>query len=320
MFVLLATVISSSLVVAKENELPRAKLTVRVIDEAGQTVANAQVRIGFMEKTSTELPAMAVGLTDKAGEFTAEGNSTIVLDADVRKEGYYLGGPPRVMFKALTNDMWYPWNPTVQATIRKIENPIPMYAKNIDSKIPETAKPCGYDLQAGDWVMPYGKGKTADFIFSWTNSPDPKFEWDGTAILAFSDPLDGLQEADLHQYTNTVFRWPRQAPDIGYQNSFTARYAWPKYGNGKSVMTFDPGGLSQAYFFRVRTVEQEGKIVSGLYGKIKGGIEIYPQADQTCVLRFRYYLNPTPLDRNMKFDLKRNLFTNLPFLEEPRTP
>ena len=33
-----------------------------------------------------------------------------------------------------------------------------------------------------------------------------------------------------------------------------------------------------------------------------------------------YCLNPTPLDRNMEFDLKQNLFKNLKFDERPRNP
>lgn len=304
--------------VAQQNELPKARLTVRVLDDAGTPVVNAQVKIHFRDK-GYELPAMAVGETDVAGEFTAEGYSAIALEAEVQKDGYYPSGTPTVTFKTITNGMWYPWNPTVQATMRKIENPIPMYAKVLHSNIPEVGKSCGYDLQVGDWVMPYGKGKTSDIIFAWTNHPSPKLDYDGTAILTFSHPLDGIQEADLHQYTNT-FRWPRQSPEMGYQRSLTACNSWPKGGNGKSVMTFNPDGLSEAYFFRVRTVEQDGKIVSALYGKIIGGVEIYPKSNGTCMLRVRYYLNPTPLDRNMEFDLKRNLFTDLPFDQRPRCP
>jgi len=306
-------------IVAQQNELPRAKLTVRVLDEAGKPVVNAQVRIQFLNKTSGD-PAMSIGPTDLAGEYTAEGNSTIALSADVKKDGYYGSATSAYLFKTLTNGVWYPWNPTVQTAVRKIENPIPMYAKVMHSKIPEMDKACGYDLEIGDWVAPYGKGTTSDFILTWTNRTVPNFDFDGTAILTFSNPLDGIQEADLHQFTNTVFRWPRQAPEISYQTSFTARYAWPAHGNGESVMTFNPDGLSQAYFFRVRTVEQDGKIVSAHYGKIIGGLEIFPKSDRTCMVRFRYYLNPTPLDRNMEFDLKQNLFKNLSYDQQPRFP
>lgn len=316
---LLTIAISLNEIVAQQNELPKAKLTVYVTDESGQPVANAQVKIHFMDK-GYEIPAMAVGMTDIAGKFTGEGYSAIVLEADVRKDGYYLSGTPTITFKAITNGMWYPWDPITQATLRKIEDPIPMYAKVVYSKIPEMGKPCGYDLEIGDWVAPYGKGTTSDFIFTCTNHSAPDFDFDGTAILTFANPLDGIQAADLRQFTNTAFRWPRRAPETDYQTSLTSRYARSEHGNGQSVMTFNPDGRSQAYFFRVRTAEQDGKIVGALYGKVIGGLEIYPKANQACVLRFRYYLNPTSLDRNMEFDLKQNLFEKLPYDQQPRSP
>ena len=37
-------------------------------------------------------------------------------------------------------------------------------------------------------------------------------------------------------------------------------------------------------------------------------------------LRFTYYLNPTPNDRNMEFDPKRNLFQNLKSTEQVNMP
>jgi len=31
--------------------------------------------------------------------------------------------------------------------------------------IPEIQKTCGFDLEVGDWLAPYGKGKVADFYY-----------------------------------------------------------------------------------------------------------------------------------------------------------
>ena len=63
----------------------------------------------------------------------------------------------------------------------------------------------------------------------------------------------------------------------------------------------------QNYFFRVRTVKKDKKIISAHYGKIDRDIEFWGNEK----LRFTYYLNPTPLDRNMEFDPKRNLLKGL---------
>jgi hypothetical protein len=74
------------------------------------------------------------------------------------------------------------------------------------------------------------------------------------------------------------------------------------------------------YYFRVRTVVQEGQIVSALYGKLSQGFFIGATNPTNTNVRTCYYLNPTPLDRNMEFDLKQNLFKNLKPGEQPRRP
>jgi hypothetical protein len=60
----------------------------------------------------------------------------------------------------------------------------------------------------------------------------------------------------------------------------------------------------------VRTVLDEmGNIKSAHYGKIYGDF-----------MQFKYYLNPTPNDRNIEFDPKRNLLKNLKAMEQVREP
>jgi hypothetical protein len=60
--------------------------------------------------------------------------------------------------------------------------------------------------------------------------------------------------------------------------------------------------------------------VSALYGKLWEGFQIGAENSNKCIVRLSYYLNPTPLDRNMEFDLKRNLLKNVGEFEEPRRP
>lgn len=76
----------------------------------------------------------------------------------------------------------------------------------------------------------------------------------------------------------------------------------------------------QKFFFRVRTIERDGRIVSALYGKLSEGFQLAPKNASVCRIRLCYYVNPKPLDRNMEFDLKQNLFKNLKFTEQPRKP
>ena len=76
----------------------------------------------------------------------------------------------------------------------------------------------------------------------------------------------------------------------------------------------------QKFYFRVRTIEKDGKLVSAFYGKLSAGLEMLIPNQQEVRIVLNYFLNPTPLDRNMEFDLKQNLFKNLKFDEQPRKP
>ena len=52
-----------------------------------------------------------------------------------------------------------------------------------------------------------------------------------------------------------------------------------------------------------------------------GFVEFDPRGSKTSYIRFTYYLNPTPNDRNLEFDPTRNLMTNFGKGEEsPREP
>ena len=119
-------------------------------------------------------------------------------------------------------------------------------------------------------------------------------------------------------------RWERAAPESGYVSSHQIRFVNrdPK-DKIKSEITFDADEAATrklGYFFRVRTVENGGKIISANYGKIVGDIAIDLRDSQTCRVSFTYYFNPQASDRNLEWDPKQNLLTGLSNLESPRQP
>ncbi len=302
---------------------PQAKVTVRVIEEDRQPIPGVTASFVFGGQYDYQYTLVRVtGETDASGLFTGQGYTYGRFGHDLRKDGYYMGSAPIPIFRDAKDGHWQPWGATNTVILRRIENPVPVCAKKVRADIPDVGKPCGYDLEAGDWMAPYGRGKTADFIVTLTNRHyESRRVFDVDATITFSNPFDGIQETQLpKEYAVSQFKWPRQAPDAGYQSSFTARCTQFPDGGQTSIRTFNPDGTGQAYFFRIRTVEQNGKIVSALYGKIDSGIVLDPRRAKLCKMFFTYYLNPTPLDRNMEFDLKRNLFTSLPDEEQPRLP
>ena len=115
----------------------------------------------------------------------------------------------------------------------------------------------------------------------------------------------------------------RLAPETGYeplhQISFVSR-EFPTHVDRKKSFEDSSKEFEQGYFFRVRTVEQNGRIIAANYGKITGDIGIDPRDSKTCLIAFTYYFNPTSLDRNIEWDPKRNLLQGLSREEMPTAP
>ncbi len=288
--------------------LPRARVTVHVIGEDGQPIPDAKVTFSFHVPLPNNPTGVIIGSTDTNGNFTAESEMSIGgLGNGITKDGYYFGGASIPTFTRHIGDHWQPWDQTYTTVLRKIKNPIPMYVCSMGSDIPQVGVPCGYDLEEGDWVAPYGKGKTADFIVTLTNRIYNAFQdFDVSAIITFPNDGDGIQEVQLpEEFANSQFKWPREAPETGYQTQLVIRNAlFPSSQNKQPITTWKE---HQTYFFRVRTAKQGNQIVSALYGKINSGISLEPRGAKLCDFGFIYYLNPTSLDRNMEWDPQKNL-------------
>jgi hypothetical protein len=309
--------IAAAKVVNNELSLPEAKVTARIIGEDGQPIAGAKVRFVFAGKYDEKQIVYVEGLTDGNGLFTGEGATTGQLGTDITKDGYYHGAVAVPTFTGVVGGRFQPWDATATTVLRKIVHPISMYAKNAWITIPEVDKPCGYDLEVGDWVAPYGQGKAADLVMILNRKYTDLETYDVSLHVSFSNPDDGVQETKLPEdWRGSHFKWPRQAPENGYLSTLFVR-ANRESRDNPSQNTENEG---KPYYFRVRTILRDGQVMSALYGKMTKGFFLAPLASKTCKIQINYYLNPTPLDRNMEFDVKQNLFTGLKYEEQPRNP
>lgn len=310
--------VAATNVVVNKFELPKVKLTVKVLDEAGSPFFGANVQLNFQDRI-TGKGVLVQGETDHDGLFTGEGNCNGMIGGSVLKDGYYRSGFP---FK-ITGDQdgkWLPWNPTCETVLRPISKPVALYAKKVQTQLPELDKPCGYDLEEADWVTPYGKGLKSDFIFTLHQEDRGVQDYDLIGELTFKNSLDGLLDVPKPVAAYSEFKWERQAPESGYQPKFQLQNSWHKEKGITQSFKFG-NNKWEGCFFRVRTVEQDGKIVSARYGKIRGGIAVYPDSkSEKPKIVFTYYFNPTPNDRNLEWDQKRNLFGGLTDMETPREP
>ena len=254
------------------------------------------------------------GTTDARGMFRWPSDS--VQEVTLSKSGYYdtKGLPDR--HKLNSAELAGAKTNILNVILKDIRHPIPMYAKRLwDEFIPAYGVPLGYDLVKGDWLPPYGRGETTDFIFRLDcvfgeKGSDNIHMYESTFTLNFQSDGDGIQE--VTQWPGSALRLPRYAPKDGYSSNWIQKSFIREQSSSSSQ--------NKDYFFRVRTKKNnDGKIVRALYGKIQNSLDAEVRIGGTR-LQITYYLNPTPNDRNMEFDPKQNLMKNTSQFEKVYEP
>jgi hypothetical protein len=294
-----------------------AKVTVKVVDEGGQPVEGANAGVGFQYDLdwATEVNSKK-GLTDENGTFTAAGTGNGYIGYGAEKNGYY-DSSYNYEFIEKGPSGWKPWNPELKVVMRKIENPVPMYARDtVQStiEIPVVEKEVGFDLVVFDWIAPYGKGSHPDFTFKLQRHVINRKDFDGTLIITFPNKFDGIQSYREDLSRGSVFKLLRFAPESGYENTLILK-EWRKPNDYNVKRNFNFVDDDYNYFFRIRSEEKDGQLVKAMYGKILGPIDFTVVFSKTAKIYFKYYLNPD-YNRNLEFDPKRNLFGSLPLLEQ----
>jgi len=318
-----------------------AQMTFRVSDDFGNVVTGAPVTISTVarwvpgEEFGHDEYDQETGVTDTNGlvvlklpsktgnvRYSVSGVFDGMTKMELGDAVYYMDKGGSVRFANQNAGQWHPWNPTVDIQLKKVVNPIPMLARSFVNsrprlRVPEFGNAVGFDLIKGDWVTPMGKGEIADLHFKLVvvdlgqRKIDRGPLYDAAFSVTFTNDGDGLQGFFSHPREGSAFRSPRFAPEIGYSNALV-KTCYEHETENRHEKRED-----QNYFIRLRTKKDEsGAVIAALYGKIYGDITYSSKG----VLRFVYYVNPTPNDRNMEFDPAQNLFTNLPSVEEVRYP
>jgi len=294
------------------------EVKMRVVDENGTAVAGAEAVIsfvGFLQEQSDTYR----GYTDAAGMFSASGQSPIEVYLEARKSGHYLARVNGLSPKRDLDEI---------VVFPRILDPVPLYAWGA---VPGTSTPAprfpvqnewlGFDFQAADWVAPHGAGKVADIRFrfrnefkGWIHDEEamdrirrvnaeaqdeeiPQFygKWDAELEISFLSEKEGIYEEPRFWPYNRM-KMPHKAPEEGYVPtwSYTAKSYEPRTARE------DVG-----FFLRTRVkLDEAGNIVSANYTKVVGDFYLVPQGS----VKFKYYFNPVPNDRNLEFNPERNLF------------
>jgi len=276
--------------------------TLKVLDEHRQAVPGAAVSIiYYVPAKLDEDPAASwrklEALTDAHGLLVASHrDNTLRLGFEVQKDGYYRTRDGRD-FTVQTNR-----NPALTLVVKSIIHPVPMYANRVDfahaKKLPPD-QPTGFDLMAGDWVAPHGKGTQAHLFVTWSWHPDKDDQrgYEEKLGISFPNAGDGIREFDSPGPPGSAgseLRSAQEAPPDGYQPQLVKWHSW--HPDRPGTNTYD--SVHKNYFLRVQTVlNEQGKVTSALYGKIYGDFDE----------PFWTLLNPEPNSRSLEFDPKHNL-------------
>lgn len=113
---------------------------------------------------------------------------------------------------------WQPWNQEITVVLRRILNPIPMYASKVETQIPVLGKEIGFDLIVRDWMAPYGRGEREDFRIIVSRQVDNIDSYEGSLSIVYDGAYCGVQ-IDNDVATNSGYRSSRLAPSDGYAQS-----------------------------------------------------------------------------------------------------
>lgn len=275
------------------NAAPLVNLKVYVHSESGDPIKGALVQGFFFQDQviDNKFAASHHGVTNKEGIAELSGHEEIYVDLEVTRKGFYTSKKRVNVRPGKSRE--------IDIVLRDIRKPIAMYVKRIlltAAGKRRNGEEFGYDFVAGDFVAPYGKGVVSDILI--THAYQRKDTWNYTAEISirFSNPDDGLIPFYLEDGASE-YRSAYLAPGNGYNNS------WAIHVKREGVGTPIKGNQDKRrnYYFRVRSKrDKKGNIISGYYGKIYGE---FPE--------ITYYLNPVVNDRNIEFDVNRNLFLEL---------
>jgi hypothetical protein len=291
---------------------PVLHLALRITDEEGHPIA------GAMGGASAE-----IGRDDKGGPLFSEDKGFSDANGWVRlrltpmqeiyygaqKDGYYpTRGLPslRIQFPEDNRGGYLLKDVTNTVILRPIRNPVSMFARRMETMLPLLDEFVGFDLEKGDWVQPHGAGVRSDLLIRGRRMMKSRQEYRAELEIKFPNKGDGIQEVAGPRFAGSNFLLPRFAPEGGYEDQWSRRL---ELNNNGLTGAPDP---QRAFFFRVRSVVNDSRVLEAKYGKIKDDIDFSPlfPGSKTLYLRFRYYLNPDGT-RNMEFDPKQNLFGQL---------
>ena len=305
-----------------------------VDDKTGKALKNVSVmgvfdvNNGWFAVKGSDGPNLDRAVTDVNGRCRLRGRTNcgnIGCWVEKPPSGFYpcpQGWGRRFSEKNLLG-IWQPDNLVATIRLQRVERPIPLFVKRV-AKVtrgvftadifPKGEDTLRYDLLMGDWLAPVGTGRVADVTFTrhpredlgeGVNGADVRGpSYRDSMTVRFPGEGNGLVESNPPPSLRLRIR---TAPEDGYRPEYLC---WK--GRDKKLEHVGSYDENRCFCFRIRTRRDDrGRIVGAYYGKIYGDItfvyQFRPEFVPVASVCMSYYLNPTPLDRNLEWDRKTNL-------------
>jgi hypothetical protein len=285
---------------------PLVSVEITVLNDSGAPMEGVEVVGTFLGVSDFHTD---VKTTDEFGVTVVRGRSLFPVGLITKKEGYYPTAAKVDTTEIVDNQVEYKDRKVIM-TLRDKRNPIPLYAKHYRGYIPVAKEWLGFDLEKLDWVPPYGEGVTPDLQFKYDGYAKSFWDAEGRLDMRYSNEFDGLVDASGSVDSFSEMKVPHMAPVSGYQNN---EIWWWLSMNGEHVKDHMPSALKY-YFLRVRTIlDAQGRVVSANYVKVYRDFNFFFSDKKGAIagIKFDCYFNPTANDRNLEFNVDRNLFINL---------
>ncbi len=250
--------------------------------------------------------------------------------------GYYKpgqGSGHRFRSKSMFGN-WQPDNVVVTIALQRVEHPIPLMVKQVEWKnwrkgmlgLQGSNAVLRLDMMKGDWMPPYGHGATADMEIASElriTGKDRKYSFAARAEadVLFYDMVQTIRPTGTNDCIFELQPDPtsgiriRHGSDEGRGGRIVRRQGRRKrfsMGGEWYGKRFDDTDDSRCYTFRIRSrYDGKGNLAEAYYGKVYGDFRFEGDLERGIIsVRFLYYLNPVPLDRNLEWDMKTNLCPN----------
>ena len=304
----------------------RGKFEVCVQDNDGQPMVGIPVVCEFenpptdwSEKRSDEC---YLEKTDARGRCSFKGRTlTGSVGCGIDMRGFYRAFREIPIKEVTKGGVLVPEYQVTTIVVQRVVHPIPLFVKEAKSVRPDGfgtgTNTVSFDMLKGDWLPPRGTGEVADVSF--TRLPRKSY---GRIMRHDESSAESYEEALRVEFPGKgngimeVMPLPgsdlkvRCAPEEGYVSSYEERR-----GRDRNLQDYNTTeSLDKSQCFRIRTqYDEDGRIIAANYGKIYKGVKFWKANNRSetdpCTdrVRFLYYVNPTPGDRNLEFDGKTNL-------------